>query len=107
MSNQTILTTVASVKYLSSYHNIWFTDEAFLSILKSRLNLPDSVTKYKLNRVLSKHEIDFDSDNTPKIYHLFRRRHYVNSTKGKMFCYYICSNEHETRPCEIGIHVTL
>ena len=110
MSKRVILTTVGSAKHLSSYHNKWFTDEVFLQILKSRLNLPDSVTKDKLNNILTRHVIDFDSNGIPNEYQLFSRTNYNVDQQGRIFCYFLCSNSGETPPLNINwshsIHYT-
>ena len=101
MSKQLILATVARAKHLSSYHGKWFTDDVFIGILKSRLNLPDSVTNHKFNTLLSRHVIDFDCNDIPNHFQLFRRTHY-NDNGNRRLCYFICSGEDDIPPVDIG-----
>ena len=93
--------TLSKIRHLSTYHNKWYSDGAFLSILQSRLNFPDSITKDKLNNLLSRHVIDFDCTTNPNTYQLFRRTHYP-SNHARFYCYFICSNEQETPPGDIN-----
>ena len=65
MSKNAIISSMENARLVSRYHSKWFTDEVFLGILKSKFNLPLSVTKDQMNNILSRHVIDFDCLTIP------------------------------------------